>query len=222
MIAITMSSSIRVKFCRIIQGMLSGKVPLPGARSTPFGVARRPAQARRRLVSMTIYAAHNKRGQRRERRQGAAAGCALYALRGRAASSTGKAKIGLHDHLRGAQQARSAPRTAARCRCRVRTPMPLRGACGVQHRQGEGWSPKPFTRRTTSAVSAANAEELTGAARQVSGEAAPANGSASQVNGSPEASGESRTGDRARRRRAGLEKGPPEPSANDWHPVCGR
>ena len=32
------------------------------------------------------------------------------------------------------------------------------------------------------------------------------NGSASQVNGSPEASGEVRTGDRARRRRAGLEK----------------
>ena len=29
----------------IIQNMLSGKVPLPGARSTPFGVARRLALA---------------------------------------------------------------------------------------------------------------------------------------------------------------------------------
>ncbi|WP_276744194.1 hypothetical protein, partial [Victivallis vadensis] len=38
-------------------------------------------------------------------------------------------------------------------------------------------------------VSAANDEELTGAARQVSGKAAPANGSASQVNGRSEASG---------------------------------
>ena len=36
------------------------------------------------------YAAHNKRGQHRERRQGAAAGYALYALRGRAADGTGK------------------------------------------------------------------------------------------------------------------------------------
>ena len=61
-------------------------------------------------------------------------------------------------------------------------------------------------RSPSGVVSAANAEELTGVARQVSGEAAPANGSASQVSGSPEASGEVRTGDRARRRRAGLEK----------------
>ena len=38
-------------------------------------------------------------------------------------------------------------------------------------------------------VSAANDEELTGAARQVSGKAAPSNGSASQVNGRSEASG---------------------------------
>ena len=69
-----------------------------------------------------LFTAHNKRGQRRERRQGAAAGCALYALRGRAggkvplpgahanapaggvrAASTGKALVGLHNHLRGAQ-----------------------------------------------------------------------------------------------------------------------
>ena len=54
-------------------------------------------------------------------------------------------------------------------------------------------------------------EGLAAAGGQVSGEAAPANGSASQVNGSPEASGEVRRA-----------IGPPEPSANDWHPVCGR
>ena len=56
---------------------------------------------------------------------------------------------------------------AARCRCRVRTPMPLRGACGRPAQAGLGRSAKPFmrrtnkatplfTRRTTSAVSAAN------------------------------------------------------------------
>ena len=160
---------------------------------------------------------------------------------------------------------------AARWRCRVRTPMPLRGACGqpvqAKHRsvsitlarrinkaamaltRRTNKTAIPFTRRTTSAASAANeCEGITclwqvtrngsdeaersersppGVARnagdeglaapggQVSGKAAPANGSASQVNGSPEASGEVRTGDRARRRRAGLEKGPPEPSADD-------
>ena len=42
------------------------------------------------MVCKAVYAAHNKRGQRRERRQGAAAGCALYALRGRAAADTDK------------------------------------------------------------------------------------------------------------------------------------
>ena len=126
---------------------------------------------------------------------------------------------------------------------------PLRGACGQPVQASIGWFPWPFTRRTTSAVSAANecegitclwqvtrndsdeaerrersppgvvsvanVEGLAAAGGQVSGKAAPANGSASQVNGSPEASGEVRTGDRARRRRAGLEKGPPEPSADD-------
>ena len=45
---------------------------------------------------------------------------------------------------------------AARCRCRVRTPMPLRGACGLPVQAGLGRSPRPFSRRTTSAVSAAN------------------------------------------------------------------
>ena len=78
------------------------------------------------------------------------------------ATSTGKASGGRQSHLcgaqirphrylRGAQQARSAPRTAARWRCRVRTPMPLRGACGLPVQASLGRSAKPFTRRTTSA-----------------------------------------------------------------------
>ena len=45
---------------------------------------------------------------------------------------------------------------AARCRGRVRTPIPLRGACGLPVQAGLGRSPRPFSRRTTSAVSAAN------------------------------------------------------------------
>ena len=44
-----------------------GKVPLPGARSTPFGVARRLTCARQRSVSIATYAAHNKRGLRHRR-----------------------------------------------------------------------------------------------------------------------------------------------------------
>ena len=138
---------------------------------------------------------------------------------------------------------------AARCRRRVRPPMPFRGACGqpvqAKHR-GRSASPltrrtnkavMPLTRRTTSAVSAANEcegitclwqvtrngsdeaerserspsgvvsaandEELTGAARQVSGEAAPASGSALQPDRPPPPARGS--GGRARR--------PPEPSA---------
>ena len=82
-----------------------------------------------------------------ERRQGAAAGCARQcpsggragcryrqALVGRQSLLRG-AQIRPHRYLRGAQQAR-----AARCRCRMRTPMPLRGACGqpvqAKHRAG--------------------------------------------------------------------------------------
>ena len=38
-----------------------------------------------------------------ELRQGAAAGCALYALRGRAGGWHRQAMVGLHNHLRGAQ-----------------------------------------------------------------------------------------------------------------------
>ena len=64
-------------------------------------------------------------------------------------------------------------------------------------------------RSPSGVVSAANVEELAATGGQVSGEAALANGSASQVNGSSEASGEVRGA-----------IGPPEPSANDRHPVC--
>ena len=47
--------------------LTSGKALPPGTRSTPFGVARRLTFARQRSISIAIYAAHNKRGQRRER-----------------------------------------------------------------------------------------------------------------------------------------------------------
>ncbi|PVY39529.1 hypothetical protein C8D82_1205 [Victivallis vadensis] len=50
-----------------LRGAYGGKVPLPGARSTPSGVARRLTLAKHWLVCITTYAAHNKRGQRRER-----------------------------------------------------------------------------------------------------------------------------------------------------------
>ena len=93
-------------------GACGGKVPLPGARSTPFGVARRLAQARLWQALPNL-------------------------LRG--------AQIRPQGHLRGAQQARQAPRTAARCRCRVRTPMPLRGACGQPIQASIGRLAKPFT-----------------------------------------------------------------------------
>ena len=52
------------------------------------------------------------------------------------AASTGNASSGLQHHLRGAQirpqyHLRGAQQArAARCRCRVRTPMPLQRACG--------------------------------------------------------------------------------------------
>ena len=143
---------------------------------------------------------------------------------------------------------RAGGKVAARCRCRVRTPMPLRGACGTWHwravvgrhitlrgaqirpnrhfRGAQQARSAPRTnvrelfccrkitrndsdeaerreRSPSGVVSAANAEELTGAARQVSGEAAPASGSAPQPDRpQPPARG---SGGRARR--------PPEPSA---------
>ena len=77
-------------------------------------------------------------------------------------------------------------------------------------------------RSLSGVVSAANGEELAGVARQVRPARAAREWKCFAVGRSSEASGEVRTGDRARRRRAGLEKGPSEPSANDWHPVCGR
>ena len=137
---------------------------------------------------------------------------------------------------------------AARCRCRVRTPMPLRGACGTWHwravvgrhitlrdaqirpnRRFRGAQQARSAPRTNvrelfccrkitrndsdeaerrerspfGVVSVANGEKLAGAARQVSGEAAPASGSAPQPDRpQPPARG---SGGRARR--------PPEPSA---------
>ena len=128
-------------------------------------------------------------------------------------------------------------KVAARCRCRVRTPMPLRGACGAWHwrtlvglqghfRGAQQARSAPRTnvrelfccrkitrndsdeaerreRSSSGVVSAANAEELAAAGGQVSGEAAPASGSAPQPDRpSPPARG---SGGRARR--------PPEPSA---------
>ena len=178
-------------------------------------------------------------------RQGAAAGCALYALRGRAAAGTCKAKVGFHPTSRRTTSAVSAANGG-----KVPLPGTRSTPFGVARRliqTGIGWFAKPFTRRTISAasaanecegitclcqvtrndsdeaerrerspsgvVSAANVEELTGAARQVRGASPAANGSASQVNVSSDTSGEVRTGDRARRRRAGFEKAPPEPSA---------
>ena len=83
------------------------------------------------------------------------------------ATSTGKASGGRQSHLcgaqirphrylRGAQQARSAPRTAARWRCRVRTPMPLRGACGLPVQASLGRSAKPFTQYSQVAIYAAH------------------------------------------------------------------
>ena len=128
-------------------------------------------------------------------------------------------------------------KVAARCRCRVRTPMPLRGACGAWHwrtlvglqghfRGAQQARSAPRTngrelfccrkitrndsdkaerreRSPSGVVSAANAEELAAAGGQVSGEAAPASGSAPQPDRpSPPARG---AGGRARR--------PPEPSA---------
>ena len=83
--------------------------------------------------------------------------------------------------------------------------------CGSKITRNDSDEAERRERSPSGVVSAANVEELAAAGGQVSGEAAPANGSASQVNGSPEASGEVRRA-----------IGPPEPSANDWHPVCDR
>ena len=93
-------------------------------------------------------------------------------------------QVRLHCHFRGAQQARSAPRTNVRelfC-CRKIT-------------RNDSDEAERRERSPPGVVSAANVEGLAAAGGQVSGKAAPANGSASQVNGSSEASGEVRTRD---------------------------
>ena len=128
-------------------------------------------------------------------------------------------------------------KVAARCRCRVRTPMPLRGACGAWHwrtlvglqgrfRGAQQARSAPRTnvrelfccrkitrndsdeaerreRSPSGVVSAANVEGLAAAGGQVSGEAAPASGSAPKSDRPPPLARGS--GGRARR--------PPEPSA---------
>ena len=83
--------------------------------------------------------------------------------------------------------------------------------CGSKITRNDSDEAERRERSPPGVVSVANGEGLAAAGGQVSGEAAPANGSASQVNGSSEASGEVRGA-----------IGPPEPSANDRHPVCGR
>ena len=112
-------------------------------------------------------------------------------LRGACGCWYRQALVGLHDHFRGAQQARSAPRTNVR-----------ELFCGSKIMRNDSDEAERSERSPFGVVSAANGEELAGVARQVSGKAAPANGSASQVNGSSEASGEVRRA-----------SGPPEPSA---------
>ena len=62
-------------------------------------------------------------------------------------------------------------------------------------------------------VSVANGEGLAAAGGQVRPARAAREWKCFAVGRSSEASGEVRTGDRARRRRAGFEKAPPEPSA---------
>ena len=138
-----------------------------------------------------------------ELRQGAAAGCALYALRGRAGGWHRQAMVGLHNHLRGAQ-------LRPQCPCTRRTTSAVSAAnecegitCFWQVTRNGSDEAERSERSPSGVVSAANDEELTGAARQVSGGAAPASGSALQPDRPPPPARGS--GGRARR--------PPEPSA---------
>ena len=136
-------------------------------------------------------------------RQGAAAGCARQCPSGGVRPSTGKALVGLHNHLRGAQikpqyhlrgaqQARQAPRTNVRALF-----------CNSKITRNGSDEAERSERSPSGAVSAANDEELAAAGGQVSGEAAPASGSALQPDRPPQPARGS--GGRARR--------PPEPSA---------
>ena len=137
-------------------------------------------------------------------RQGAAAGCARQcpyggragcryrqALVGRQSHLQG-AQIRPHRRLRGAQQARSAPRTNVR-----------ELFCGSKITRNGSDEAERSERSPPGVVSEANDEGLAAAGGQVSGEAAPASGSAPQPDRPPPpARG---AGGRARR--------PPEPSA---------
>ena len=100
--------------------------------------------------------------------------------------------VGLHYHLCGAQQARSAPRTNVR-----------ELFCGSKITRNDSDEAERRERSPSGVVSAANVEELAAAGGQVSGEAAPASGSASQVHVSLSPDGEVRR----------AQPGPPEPSA---------
>ena len=113
-----------------------------------------------------------------------------------------QAKVGHQKLLRDAQQARSAPRTNVK-----------ELFCGSKITRNDSDEAERRERSPFGVVSAANGEKLTGTARQVRG-VSPARKWKCFAN-QREFRGErgGRTGDRARRRRAGLEKGPPEPSA---------
>ena len=100
--------------------------------------------------------------------------------------------VGLQGHFRGAQQARSAPRTNVR-----------ELFCGSKITRNDSDEAERRERSPSGVVSAANVEELAAAGGQVSGEAAPASGSASQVHVSLSPDGEVRR----------AQPGPPEPSA---------
>ena len=113
-------------------------------------------------------------------------------LRGACGQPVQKASVGLHHHLRGAQQARSAPRTNVR-----------ELFCGSKITRNNSDEAERRERSPPGVVSVANVEGLAAAGGQVSGEAAPASGSAPQPDRPlPPARG---SGGRARR--------PPEPSA---------
>ena len=108
------------------------------------------------------------------------------------AASTGKASVGLHNHLRGAQQARSAPRTNVR-----------ELFCGSKITRNDSDEAERRERSPPGVVSVANVEGLAAAGGQVSGKAAPASGTAPKVRVSSNPDGEVRR----------AQPGPPEPSA---------
>ena len=119
------------------------------------------------------FAAHNKRGQRRERRQGAAAGGALYALRGRAGNqcrqSIGRSAKPLTRRTTKAKlpfTRRTTSAVSAANECEGIT-------CLWQVTRNDSDEAERSERSPSGVVSAANDEELTGIARQVRG-ASPA------------------------------------------------